>query len=253
MDENITNPIVQGLLKKINNTSENALVEINTKHNSKELFIFIEGIPTSRNALIEWHETFIEVVEQGHLAFYQKLDKRKSSEENAALLVENLTITQKKYPAYKIHLIGYSAGGVILLDAIVREQISLGPRLQATTIASPINGFGFNKLKVSIARPFIGKLKTNLGRKIKSIRNSEGKYQYCYHHINLDCTLDPVACPRNGIHPQIRGYSQENELFKAIYIDADMPCTLENTYTYNTETHQSIVYRVIQSLLQPKH
>jgi len=117
------------------------------------------------------------------------------------------------------------------------------------TIASPFNGYGAPGIAV-LAKLFMPALTIDvgmgLGKEIKSQR-----LKNCQHFINTNAKLDYHSRRLGRNFPQFfnRDKSKKWKHWQQAYQNADMPCGNENTFLSDHNTHDDLIYSVIDNTL----
>lgn len=184
----------------------------------------------------EWIKPFHTVVNGKKSSYFFKWDRFDSINKNSTKLGEAIKEIKEKHPGKELTIIGYSAGGIIALDAFdnLTESDTL-KNVKLLTVAAPIHGYNAPAL-AKLGTPFFGKTTIQIG--MGHYQNLKHKqFENCSEWITTSCELDQHACTKEGNNPQT-GKSNESL------------CKNSKPILINNEGHSSVLNRVVSDFFK---
>jgi hypothetical protein len=202
----------------------------NGNNDAQEIILLVQGHPVTprEETLGEWNRALLEIYKKNYQTYFFSINKDWKIKTNAKFLKEGLDNLLRTQPKKIIKIFGYSAGGTVSLSA-KNSFFRNNRNIELHTIAAPLFGFG----APSILRWISFNLSIDMGLGITP-KDYTTKIENCFHHITTNCELDVNACSYSDILSQI---------------SEDMPCGINNTLSYPSDTHQSIINKVINDNL----
>lgn len=222
--------ILEKLIKTIKDSYAN-LIPIN-ENDEGDPILFVQGLDF-REFPSEWIIPLHSMIGKKRSSYFFKYSKYDSIETNRNKLLTEIENIKSKHKGKELTVVGYSAGGVIALDALdtMTENKSVD-NLKLVTVASPI--FGYNAPKLAfLGAPFVGMTSIEIGRGIYEKLKTK-KFEKCAQWITTSCERDPHACTRDGNNPQL-GKEQT-------FVCKSKPVLI------NDEGHASVLNRAISEI-----
>ncbi|MBI2519151.1 MAG: hypothetical protein HYV97_01985 [Bdellovibrio sp.] len=230
-------PLARSYVQKIKNSSH-ALVEFNNAVDSSQqdtIYLFVQGIEIGNGE--QWAAAFDVAIRRKASFYFHKIYNRKSLKRNVSLIKKSIREVQRRHPNQKIEILAYSAGGAATLVAWrdLESKRSNYHDIHLTTIASPLSGYGAPIIAVPFVSLFFGAYNGKLARGVADELRGQ-QLSLCRHFVNMDCRLDRHSCPRRG--------TSNTQLLP------EMPCGTDNITEFYNETHESIIARAAEMLVQ---
>ncbi|MDD4976255.1 MAG: PE-PPE domain-containing protein [Bacteriovorax sp.] len=162
-----------------------------------------------------------------------------SIENNRDQLIESIQSILDKHKDKNLTIIGYSAGGVIVILAM--DQLADGPlakRIQFNTIAAPL--FGYRSPSISwLGSPFVGKttIQLGIGNYDKLVHK---QMPQCNHWVTTRCEMDQHSCENDGLSPQVGLHG----------LPSSLPCGEDHIYRVDNECHASVLNYAFNKIIK---
>ena len=158
---------------------------------STPIVVFVQGIRLGDG--YEWYRAFDFLLRHGFGSYLIKIDPRDSIIENGSQFGQAIKQIRQSVSGRKIVIFGYSAGGVVALEAWKDPRLASLPEIRLVTIASPLGGYDAPPLLSELIVPFMGRMVQELGQSQES-RFGSMRMANCTHHVTTRCDLDFHAC-----------------------------------------------------------
>lgn len=190
--------IIEDLINSVKVSKKN-LIALNEKFNENPV-LMVSGFDF-RDFPSEWIKPFHKAVNGNKSSYFFKWDRIDSINVNSTKLTEAIQEIKQKHPGKELTIIGYSAGGIIAIDAFdnLNESETL-KNVKLLTVAAPV--YGYNAPAIAkLGTPFVGKTTIQIG--IGHYQNLKHKqFENCSQWITTSCELDQHACTKEGNNPQ---------------------------------------------------
>ncbi|HAZ13690.1 MAG: hypothetical protein A2X86_16420 [Bdellovibrionales bacterium GWA2_49_15] len=223
-------------IQKIKNSPQALIAfdnEVDSFRNAK-IYLFIQGIELGQGE--QWAAAFDVAIERKVRFYFHKIYNRKSLARNVDLIKKSISDVQRRHPKKQIEVMAYSAGGAATLVAWrdLPARYLDSDRIHLTTVASPLSGYGAPGIAIPIVSLFFGAYNGKMARGFAKELNGQ-HLTHCRHFVNTNCALDRHSCPRGG--------TRNSELLP------EMPCGADNITEFHDETHESIVARAAEIII----
>jgi hypothetical protein len=189
---------VENLIKAIKDSKQD-IIAINENEEGDPILL-VQGLDF-REFPSEWIIPMHSLMGKKRSSYFFKYSKYDSIETNRNKLLQVIQQLKSKHPGKELTVVGYSAGGVIALDALDKMTASKqDENINFITVAAPV--FGYNAPKLAfLGAPFVGMTSIEVGRGIYNKLKIK-RFEKCLQWITTSCERDPHACSREGNNPQ---------------------------------------------------